>query len=256
MLPITDIAKSFGRTVVDNSPAILTAAAVTGVATTAILTGRAAYKSAEMLAGEGYWNRDYAFEMSTKDKAKKYWKLYIPAAITGTATIVFVLGANHVSSRRNAAILSAYSLADTAFKEYKDKVVEQIGSNKEQKVRDAVAQDRVTNNPPSREVIIATGAGESLFLESISGRYFTSDLQKVRKAIVDINFQILDEMYASQNDLYRMIGIPTTAFGDDMGWNVNAKLEVDFTTAVSDDERACFVLNYRPMPFPQYHKAF
>lgn len=251
MLPISVLARRFGQTLVDHSPTLLTAAAVTGVATTALLTGRASFKAAEVIR---YEEQDRG-PLNGKEKAKTVWKLYIPAVITGTATVIFVLGANQVSSRRNAAVLSAYSLTETALKEYKDKVVEQIGSTKEQKIREAISQDRVDQNPPSREIILMA-KDDVLFLESITGRYFWAKYEDVMKAQNDMNYKIINDMYASQNDWFDFLKVEPVAVGDDMGWNSNTMFEIKIDAAISTDKRPCMVINYFPMPVPNFHRAF
>ena len=58
--------------------------------------------------------------------AKACWRCYIPAGAVGIATIACIVGANAIGMRRNAALLAAYTLVDTSFREYKGKVVEHI----------------------------------------------------------------------------------------------------------------------------------
>lgn len=257
MVPILQLTKRLSKTVVDHSPTLLTVAAVTGVVSTALFTARASFKAAEILRNE---EEDRGRLEDPKQeliaRAKAVWTLYIPAAVTGTASVVFIIGANHISTRRNAALLSVYSLTETALKEYKDKVIEQIGPNKEQKVRDSIAQDQVDNHPASSTEIIITGAGKVLCYESMTGRYFESSINVLEKAQNDINAQIIQDMYASQNDFFRLIGIPVTSYGDEVGWNVDNMLELQFSGTISEDQRPCISVNYRVAPIREYHRVF
>lgn len=61
---------------------------------------------------------------------------YIPAFITGSLSIMCLIGGNTVQARRNAALTTAYTLTTATLKEYRNKVVETIGEKKETAVRD------------------------------------------------------------------------------------------------------------------------
>jgi len=50
-------------------------------------------------------------------------------------------------------------------KEYQEKVIETIGQNKENKIREAIIDDRLSKNPVSKNEILITGAGDVLFYE-------------------------------------------------------------------------------------------
>lgn len=243
-----NISKWFNRTekiLTDNSPAILMACGIIGTVTTAILTGKASFKAAEVLS--------YDPDADTREQIKMVWKLYIPPTVTGIATIGAIYGSHHISTRRAAAVAAAYSISERAFAEYKDKVIEKIGENKEQKIRDEIAQDRVNNDPYSgKEVIIASG--EVLCYESFTGRYFKSDVETIKKAQNDTNYQILHDNYASLTDFYNRVGLPRTALSDDMGWNLDRHLEIEFSTTLSEDSRPCIAINFLVSPIRGYSR--
>ena len=73
--------------------------------------------------------------------AKVAWKPYIPAALLGASSVACLIGANSVHARRQAALYSAYKLSETAFTEYRDKVLQTVGEEAEKEVRDKVAKD-------------------------------------------------------------------------------------------------------------------
>lgn len=250
MIPLAQLSKRAGRLVVDNSPAILTSAAVAGVLSTAVLAAKGSFKAAHILENEDPHE-------TVKEQAQRVWKCYIPAAITGSATIAFVIGANHISSKRAAAALSLYSLSETALREYKDKVVEQIGANKEQKIRDEVAQDRVTKTAPaavptSTEVVIV---GKSvLCMELMSGRYFRSDVESIRKAQNDFNQMVLSDFSAPHNDFLNMIGLESSGYGEEVGWNIDNLIEIQFSTVMTPEGEPCLAIGYATWPKDNYHK--
>ncbi len=130
-----------------NSPEIFTVLGITGVVATAYLTVKASFRAVEFL--ERKHQTDISNIPKRRENIKDVWKEYIPPVVAGAVTIGCIVGAKKVSGARTAAAVTAYSLTEKAFSEYKEKVVEHIGPGKEQKVIDAVAQDKVAKNPPA-----------------------------------------------------------------------------------------------------------
>jgi hypothetical protein len=228
-----------------NSPEILTALGVAGVVTTSYLAGKASFEASEIIRKEEDEGRAIA---GTKNRFKEYgklvWKCYIPPTISGVVTIGCVVGASKASSRRTAAAVTAYSLTQRAFDEYREKVVEQLGKGKDRKVRDELAQDHVTSNPPvSREVII-TGKGNFLCREDFTGRYFRSDMETLRRAENQINYMIVHDLFVCLEEFYDLIGLPGTSESGKVGWNSDKLLELKVTTTLSEDDEPCLVFNY------------
>jgi hypothetical protein len=243
----------------DNAPTILTALGVTGLVTTAVLTGKASFKAAQILEE----NRDGRSEEEVRadvkwfsiDNNKKFdltWKLFVPAVGTGAVTIACIVCANHISTRRTAALASAYSIAQEGFREYREKVLEKIGEKKEQVIRDEVAQDGVTTNPPSTTYIV--GENEVLFKDEHSGRYFKSTLEGVKKAANDTNYQILGDDYASLSDYWDRLGLKKTSESDEVGWNTDNKLELMFASAITEDHKPCITVEFRTIPVRKFYR--
>jgi len=218
----------------DNSPAILTAIGVSGTLSTAYLAGKASYE-----IGYGFYD-----DMPTKDYFKKHWKKYIPAAISATITVGCVIASNRIGSKRAAAAYSLLSISEKALHEYREKVVETIGVRKEQGVRDAIAQDKVTNNPPNTKEIILASGGDVLCHELHTGRYFKSDIETLRKAENQLNARIHREMYATLSDFYSIVGLPYTSNSDDVGWDTDKLMELKFTTVLADNGQPCIAFDY------------
>ena len=250
-MQIAMLARGLQKTVVDNSPAILTAIGVAGTVSTAVLSAKAhGTASVDILKYE----EELHVVVTPRERFDLTWKLYIPAVATGTATIACIIGANTISTKRQAALATAFSLSEVAFKEYKDKVVEQIGANKEQAVVDSIAQDRVAANPVSSNQVLVASGGNVLCYESMSGRYFRSDVETIRKAENDINRQILTDMYASQNEFNVLIGLPPTSYGEEVGWTIDKKLEIQLSAVLSEDGKPCLCIGYLWTPVRDYHK--
>lgn len=260
-MPITDVAKSIEKFAIANSPAILTATAVTGTITAAVLTGKASFKAAELIAeaevapaaaGES----EFPVSLDTKAKVELVWQLYIPAATVGISTIAAIIMANQIGTRRTAAMAAAYSVSEKAFGEYREKVVTKLGEKKEQGVRDEIAQDRVVANPPTSQQVMMVGDGEILCYDTFSGRYFNSTMENIRQAQNELNFQIINENYASLNDFYDQLGMPTIEIGDEFGWSADNKVDIRFSSTIAENQRPCMVIDYTTQPHQHYSKVF
>lgn len=249
------------KLLVDNSPAIMTAIAVTGTVATAYLTGKASFKAAALIQDEydrriveaGSANRVESFP-DFREKAELTWKLYIPAASTAVLTIACIITSNRVGNRRAAAMAAAYSFSEKAYRDYREKVVEKLGGKKEEALRDELAQERISNNPPSSQEIIIAG-GDVLCRDEFSGRYFMSTVQTIKAAQNDVNHQINNSYYASVTDFYDKIGLPKTSVSDEMGWNSDRLLELRFSTTMSDDNRPCISIGFDTVPIRGYHRV-
>jgi len=257
MKDISSLVKGAGKVLKENSPALLTAGAITGVVSTAYLVAKAAYDVGKDVNAGHYEPLLEGGEPEVYDAkalVQTYWTAFIPAAITGAATIALIVGSNRVSTRRNAALLTALSLTERAFDEYKYKVVEQLGKGKEQKVRASIAQDHVDDNPASNAQVIITGNGDVLMYDDFTGRYFNSGVEKIRKVQNDLNARLMIEGCVSVNEFYEAVGLPRLRHGDDIGWNLSNMLNVEFHGVISEDGQPCIAVEFLKQPTQQYWK--
>lgn len=267
-MTLAHLANRLEKVVTDNSPAILTAIGITGTLTTAYLTGKASFKAAEVLheasvmkvsasspEGTVVTRADLKGVLTPQDQIEAVWKLYIPAAGAAVLTIVCMIGSNRIGTRRAAAVAAAYSLTEKAYSDYKDKVIETFGANKEQKVRDELAQELIDKNPVSDSKVVLTGGGDVLCYERWTGQYFLSDMQSLRKAQNDINHQINMNFSASLTDFYDLIGLDPTGMSDEFGWNSDKLLDLQFSATIGQDEKPCIVFDYATVPTRRYNRA-
>lgn len=280
MSAVTSFLKKAVGVISENSPVILTGMAATGVVSSIVLAIKATPKAIAIIDDETYrryeedllrqgisnqeelsfpewlgidtntytW-QDCINQMTTKEIIKYTWKCYIPTVAVGAATIACIIGAHNVHLRRNAALASLYSLTESAFKEYQAKIVETIGKNKELKVRDDISEDKIKHNPTGDAEIFFTGKGETLCYDVMSGRYFKTDIDKVRRAQNDLNRQLMSEMFISLNELYDELGLSHIRLGEEMGWNIDkALIDITFSAQLTDKYEPCLVLNYEVVP--------
>lgn len=249
----------------ENSRTILTGVGVVGTVSTAVLTGRATFKAAEIIAeekekfnkekygtedGEAFTDHDLA----RFQKIKKVWRLYIPPGAMCLTTVTCIIVANKIASKKIAALAIASGISERALQEYKEKVIEKLGERQDTKIRDELAQDRVNQNPVnSREVILA-GTGEVLCYDLTTGRYFQSTVEEIKRAENKMNHILNNFMSASLSEFYDEIGLPPTSFSDTVGWNANNHLEVVISAVMSTDNRPCLAIDFTYPPFTNYNK--
>jgi hypothetical protein len=226
-----------------NSPLIMTALGVAGLATTAYLTAAASFKAARVIdSRESIEGTAGDAVERFKERASLTWKFYIPPVATGVATVGAIAYANRLGAKRTAAAISAYSITERAFAQYRDKVVDEIGSHKEQVIHDDIARTEVAKK--TSETIILAGSGEVLCCELYTHRYFMADMESLRKAQNDVNAQIMSELYISLDEFYYAIGLPSTAHSGELGWDSDKLMELEFSTVLTEDGRPCLAFNY------------
>ena len=235
-----------------NSPALLTAAGVVGVVATAYLTAKATARSVEIIRVA---ETDLGESLAPREKFESTWKQFIPPFVAGALTITAIIAANRIGTRRVAAMAAVAAISERAYEEYKEKVREKFGEHKERAIRDEVAQDQVTKNPPSKEIFILAD-GDVPFKDGFSGRYFQSTVEKVRRAENDINALIISDFSASLTQFYDLIGLSKTDYSDEVGWNLDNRLNIKFTTTITEEQKPCMVVVFDSFPkikFDDFH---
>lgn len=231
-----------------HKPEILTGLGIAGFGTAIFFAVKGTVKATRLVDAK---KEELGVEkLTAKETIETAWKCYIPTAIMAATSTACLIGASSVSARRISALTTAYKLSETALTEYREKVVETIGEKKEQVVREKIAKDHVDKNPVSKSEVIVTGNGSTLCMDIISGRYFTSDIDKIKRAQNNLNEQLLKYDYVSLNDFYDEIGLPPIEpLGSDMGWNiVNGQLEFEYSSQLDDKGNPCLVIGHQRGP--------
>ena len=244
--------KSVERVLTKYSPGILTGIGITGMIGATFMAVKATPKALYLI--ETKKEEAEVEELTPVETIKTCWKCYIPATLTTVVSAACLIGASTVSAKRNAALATAYSISEAALREYQEKVVEVIGEKKEKAVRDAVAKDQIERDPVTKsEVVIIDSNSNTLCYEPLSGRYFKSTIDKIKKAEIKLDRQMIQEMYVSLNDFYWEIGLDGTDLGDKMGWNLSkGYMDLSFSSQLADDGTPCAVIVYGIPPAYDY----
>ncbi len=244
--------KSAERVLTKYSPGILTGIGIAGMIGATFMAVKATPKALYLI--ETKKEEAEVEELTSVETIKTCWKCYIPAALATVVSAACLIGASTVSAKRNAALATAYSISEAALREYQEKVVEVIGEKKEKAVRDAVAKDQIERDPVTKnEVVIIDSNYNTLCYEPLSGRYFKSTIDKIKKAEIKLDRQMIQEMYVSLNDFYWEIGLDGTDLGDKMGWNLSkGYMDLSFSSQLADDGTPCAVIVYGIPPVYDY----
>jgi uncharacterized protein DUF6353 len=255
-----DVKQKAAHLLSENATTLLTAGGVVGTVATAILTGRATFKAAEIIRSkelgaiheEGTTDSiaEGTMGLSTRQRVALVWPLYIPPVLTGGATITSIIMANRMSAQKAAALAAAYGLAERNLSEYKEKVSEKLTGPKKQAIDDELAQDRVNKTDGYQNIVVVEG--EVLCFDEPTGRYFRSTMENINKAVNATNAEILHHDHANASFFYEELDLPATTWTDEVGWNSDQLLDLKFSTVMSPDGRPCIAIDFKILPKPDY----
>lgn len=229
---------------------VLSVAGGVGVVLTTVTAVKATPKALESLEEA---KEEKGEELTRIEKIKIAGPKYIPSILIGTGTIACIFGANIMDKRRQAALVSAYTLVDSSFKEYKQKLKELYGEETHNNVVDAIAVEKAKEVGITAECMCTNSSltddeacGEPvLFYDEYSNRYFESTIEQVITAEYHFNRNFVLRGFALLNELYEFLGLETTDYGSEVGWTIEDELYwVDFNhrKVILDDGLECYIL--------------
>lgn len=202
-----NLMKSASRFLKKNGGTILAIGASVGVVLTAIETGKASIKAEKLIEMN---SAEPAYTM--KEKIQDCWKFYLPAAALGAGTIACILGSNALNKKQIASLTAGYMALGKAYQEYRQKVIENFGIEKEAEIHDQIKEEKL---PEVREKMEEE---KLLCYEPISKRYFHATEAALLEAFYSLNRDFALNGYASMNDLYNYLGLDYIPEGDLKGW--------------------------------------
>lgn len=195
-------------------------------------------------------------KLTFKETFVETWKLYLPVVVSVGISVPCIIAGNRVSSRRNAALITAYTLTETAFQTYQDKTKEVVGEKKEKEIHENTSKDLIKNGKYDNKNVIITGDGESLFYEPLSGRYFKTSWNKISRAANELNATAIGGIFGviSLTDWFNKLGLDETAISDTIGWSIeNGKaglLDISIDSHLTPDNLPCGAIHYINRPKP------
>ncbi len=240
---------------------IMLGGAIAGTVVTAVLSWKAGIKADKVLSEQKKKMEDletdtdlYDEEQLKEEKkqvtietVKKMAPIVAPPVIAATGTIVAVCAGYKSASKQIATLSALYSMSEKALADQLEKTKEIAGPKKAQEIADALTEKKVKDTPIDKNTIINTGKGTTLCLDDMSGRYFYSSAEEIKKACNTINKRMMDEYYISLNELYDELGLPEITLGEDVGFNIDDGLiDIDHILGATlhNNETPVLVLNY------------
>lgn len=232
-----------------HSPEILIGIGIAGMIITTITAVKATPKALQLVDEREIKEGK---RLTNAEIVKTTWKCYVPAAVTGACSVACLVGANSVNARRNAALATAYTISETALKDYKEKAVEVVGEKKEQAIRDAVAKDKLEKADIKHREFVITGKGETPCFDPLTNSCFKSDIETIRKAENILNKRMRDEMVITVNEFRQELGLDPCdeSIGEHMGWDIDkGYIDLDFSSQLVDGVPYLVIGHHNP---PRY----
>lgn len=234
-----------------NSATILTCVGGAGVVATAVMTAKATPKALHLLKKA---EEEKGEELTKLEKVKTAGPAYIPAIITGVSTIACIFGANALNKRQQAALVSAYALLDSKYKDYRNKVDEMYGEDADNEVRDQLAKDKYV------EENVKVHDDKMLFYEDFTGKYFESTREKVIAAQYAINRKIALNGAVCLNEWLFELDVEPVDYGGYLGWSSsllmdcqwNDWLDFEHRMVEIDDDLECCTIKTSIEPMYDY----
>jgi hypothetical protein len=244
-MALPNIVQSLTKMLTNNTPQVLTAMGAAGVIATAVLTGKASFRAAQILG-------DQSPHLTKRDIVKQVWTLYIPPLSVAAVTVTSIILAERIGTRRAAAVVTALTISEKAFTEYRAKVVEKIGEKKEREYRDELAVERAERNGVPNQVFVVPGSAKQRCFDQYSERWFESTVDLLHRAENKINHNMIHNEACSLNEFYAEVGLNPVAYGEQVGWEAMDKLDLVITSFLPEDGIPAISVAFYTFPKPNY----
>lgn len=278
------IKKTTGRTGLvlrKHSPEILMGAGILGIVGSTVLACKATLKL-EGIIGDaqhtldtidhtfesGDYSDQYTEEDAKKDKAIVYvktgvelGKIYAPAISLGIVSVACLMGSHNIMKRRNVAVVAAYKAVEESFANYRRRVVEEFGKDKDEEYRYGIVrtEETVTETGEDGKKKKVKKVVNSLDPNHISqyARFFDDGCTNWSKTPeYNMIFLKAQQNYANDllisrghlflNEVYDMLGIPRSQAGAVVGWVLDKDSDnfVDFGMYDNNEKTRDFINGY------------
>ena len=217
------------------APEILTALGVAGVATSTVLIAKQTLKleatvakaedrilTAHETKNEG---DNLAVVKAYMANTGDMMKLYGAPVMLSVASIASILAAHGIMRRRNAALVAAYGVLETAFANYRERVREAIGEDREQELYVGARETTEVSESGKKTVKKDLSGGPkspyallfdetNIYWEPEAGTNKTFLLIKQQH----LNDKLNVKGYLFLNEVHRALGFPDTKAGQIVGW--------------------------------------
>jgi hypothetical protein len=191
-------------------------------------------------------------EHTTVEKVKILTPLYIPSVLLTGIGITQIICSRNITNNKLAAVATAYTVSESAFRTYREKVRDIVEPEKYEEIQREVATEKIRRDPLGNREITMSSKGHVLMYDEMSGRYFRSNINQIDRVANIINKRLRNEMEIQLNDFYREIDSPdldVIKIGCDVGWNIDKyELDISYGSSIADNDEPCIVLQYDVTP--------
>lgn len=228
-----------------HSPTILFGVGIVGFGATVVLASRATLKLDEVLQRtekniseaktalvlnpEEYREQDYQKDMATIYilSAVEIIKLYSPAIMTGVASVGALSKSHNILNKRNAAVTAAYAALEKGFAEYRDRVVEELGEEADDRFQYGQRQIEVEEETKDGKIKKSTKKVAKDI--SVYAKFFDENCPdwskepEYNRLFIQCQQNYANDLLIARghvflNEVYDMLGIERTNAGAVVGW--------------------------------------
>lgn len=153
-------------------------------------------------------------------------KLYGAPVMLALASLASILAAHGIMRRRNAALVAAYGVLEAAFSNYRERVSDAIGEDRERELYYGIQEVQVEQEGTKKKTTIKDGSAGPLspyallFDESNINWEPEAGTNKTWLLIKQQHFNDMLNMrgHLFLNDVHRSLGFPETKAGQAVGW--------------------------------------
>lgn len=224
------------------SPEILTGVGVAGVVTSGVLAARATLKlesvldkGQDRLKEARYLAEKGAVPPNTVNVAKlaialDIVKLYGPSVSLGLASLVCIVSAHGILKKRNAALAVAYTSLESAYKNYRERVREELGDEKERDLYFGLKDEIVKNEETGKDEKV-TSIGDPSELSPYVRLFDETNPNWTKQADQNLFFLRAQQNYFNDklrahghvflNEVFDALGMDRTPAGAIVGWRIS-----------------------------------
>lgn len=227
-----------------HSPELLFGAGVVGVVATVVVSARATLKAQKVyeehkasieIANErletGRYDKEahkHSIIRTWTATSITYGKLYGPAFILGVSSIACLTKSHQILQSRNTALMAAYASVEGAFKKYRERVVKELGIEKDTEFAHGVEEETYTGYDEHGNGVTKAIRNASKDVKGV-GRWFDESNRHWDKdhgynhTFLSNQQKYCDILLKKQghlflNEVYDMLGMERSPEGQILGW--------------------------------------
>ena len=220
------------------SPEILTVVGVAGLVTAGVLAAKKTLSlehTVDNAKNRIDWTRD---EVETGNQPKKAMalayaeggldiaKLYYKPVLIAGVSIACIAGGQNILRKRNVALAAAYNAVSTAYTQYRERVIEELGEEKDREFRYGVTEEKVLDTKGKEKTVKVLGDPNNLSEYTRIFDEYNPNWQKTseyNKLFVTQKQNYFNDLLRARghvflNEVYDALGFEHSSAGQVVGW--------------------------------------